>query len=235
MPASGTLPFDGDPAGEERYLVAVAALTAALRIAQAIRAIPTLLLQFHGDETPAQCLAAAAAGDESAYFDLGVIYSTGSHGVDADLIEAHKWFNLAAVNGHGEAQMCRADISDEMTAREIAEAADIKAICCFSQSGTTVSLVARERPRVPILALTPLIETARRMCLTWGAHCVVTEEQERFKGAVISAVRAARTYGFATETDQIVLTAGVPFNVQGTTNILRVAPCDERLVYKAPE
>jgi pyruvate kinase len=48
-------------------------------------------------------------------------------------------------------------------------------------------------------------------------------------------VRAARTYGFATEKDQIVLTAGVPFNVQGTTNILRVAPCDERLVYKAPE
>jgi TPR repeat protein len=70
----------------------------------------------------ASCLAAAAQGDTSAYYDLGVAYSTGSHGVDCDLIEAHKWFNLAAVNGHGEAQMCRADISDEMTAREIAEA-----------------------------------------------------------------------------------------------------------------
>ncbi|MBK6802726.1 hypothetical protein [Novosphingobium sp.] len=70
----------------------------------------------------ATCLAAAAAGDVSAYYDLGVAYSTGSHGVDCDLIEAHKWFNLAAVGGHGEAQLCRADISDEMTAREIAEA-----------------------------------------------------------------------------------------------------------------
>ena len=70
----------------------------------------------------ASCLAAAAQGDISAYYDLGVAYSTGSHGVDCDLIEAHKWFNLAAVNGHAEAQMCRADISDEMTAREIAEA-----------------------------------------------------------------------------------------------------------------
>jgi uncharacterized protein len=70
----------------------------------------------------ASCLAAAAQGDTSAYYDLGVAYSTGSHGVDCDLIEAHKWFNLAAVNGHGEAQMCRADISEEMTAREIAEA-----------------------------------------------------------------------------------------------------------------
>ncbi len=118
-------------------------------------------------------------------------------------------------------------------AREIAETTDIKAICVFSQSGTTVSLVARERPRVPILALTPLIGTARRLCLTWGTTCVVTEEQDRFKGAVIAAVRTAVKYGFATESEQIVLTAGVPFNVQGTTNILRVAPCDERLIYRA--
>ncbi len=70
----------------------------------------------------ASCLAAAAQGDISAYYDLGVAYSTGSHGVDCDLIEAHKWFNLAAVSGHGEAQLCRGDISEEMTAREIAEA-----------------------------------------------------------------------------------------------------------------
>ncbi|SEN97931.1 pyruvate kinase [Gemmobacter aquatilis] len=118
-------------------------------------------------------------------------------------------------------------------AREIAETTDIKAICCFSQTGTTVSLVARERPRVPIIALTPLVRTARRLCLTWGTTCTLTEEQERFKGAVISAVRAARKFGFATETDQIVVTAGVPFNTTGTTNILRVAPCDERLIHRA--
>lgn len=70
----------------------------------------------------ANCLAAAVSGDTDAYFDLGVAFSTGSHGVVCDLIEAHKWFNLAAVGGHEEAQMCRADISEEMTAREIAEA-----------------------------------------------------------------------------------------------------------------
>ena len=74
------------------------------------------------DMLVATCLAAAAQGDISAYFDLGIAYSTGSHGVACDLIEAHKWFNLAAVAGHEEAQACRADISDEMTAREIAEA-----------------------------------------------------------------------------------------------------------------
>ena len=70
----------------------------------------------------ARCLAAAAHGEQTAFFDLGVAYSTGSHGVPCDLVEAHKWFNLAATNGHDGAPQCRADIADEMTAREIAEA-----------------------------------------------------------------------------------------------------------------
>lgn len=74
------------------------------------------------DVVVATCLAAAERGDTSAHFDLGVAYSTGSHGLTCDLIEAHKWFNLAAVAGHAEAALCRADISEEMTAREIAEA-----------------------------------------------------------------------------------------------------------------
>ena len=67
-------------------------------------------------------LAEAANGSSNAYYELGVIYSTGSEGVDVDLIEAHKWFNLAALKGSEEGMMCRADISDDMTAREIAEA-----------------------------------------------------------------------------------------------------------------
>ncbi|MCV2867134.1 pyruvate kinase [Defluviimonas sp. WL0002] len=118
-------------------------------------------------------------------------------------------------------------------AREIAEATDIHAICCFTQSGTTASLVARERPNVPIIALTPIQATARRLCLTWGVHCALTNDPiDRFKMAVVNAAKAAREYGFATERDQIVVTAGVPFNVKGTTNILRVAPCDERLIYR---
>ena len=70
----------------------------------------------------AHCLTAAANGDITAYYNLGVAFSTGSHGAGCDLVEAHKWFNLAAVHGHEEASWCRADVSDEMTAREIAEA-----------------------------------------------------------------------------------------------------------------
>ena len=116
-------------------------------------------------------------------------------------------------------------------AREIAETTDIKAICCFTQSGTTALLTARERPGVPILALTSLKRTARRLSLSWGCNCVMTSELERFKLAVVNAAKAARAGGFADPTDQIVVTAGVPFNVPGTTNILRVAPCDESLIF----
>ena len=67
-------------------------------------------------------IAAASEGNAGACFDLGVAFSTGSNGAPCDMIEAHKWFNLAAARGHEEAAHCRADISDEMTAREIAEA-----------------------------------------------------------------------------------------------------------------
>ncbi len=118
-------------------------------------------------------------------------------------------------------------------AREIAETTDIKAICCFTHSGTTALLTARERPRVPVIALTPFVGTARRLALTWGTNCVITNVVNRFKQAVVSAVRAAREEGFADENDHVVVTAGVPFNVAGSTNILRVAPCDESLIFAA--
>lgn len=127
----------------------------------------------------------------------------------------------------------RSTIADGIVsaAREIAEATDIKAICCFTQSGTTAALVARERPNTPIIAMTSVKETARRMSLSWGTQCVITAELGRFREAVVSAARAARRDGYADASDQIVVTAGVPFNVPGSTNILRVASCDERLIY----
>jgi len=86
------------------------------------QAAATEVTEDTGDLMIARFLAAAAEGDINALFELGVAFSTGSHNVPCDLIEAHKWFNLAASKGHEEAGWCRADISDEMTAREIAEA-----------------------------------------------------------------------------------------------------------------
>ena len=67
-------------------------------------------------------IADAERGDVDALFELGVTYSTGRGGVSVDLVEAHKWFNLAALSGLIRGQECRAEISLEMTAREIAEA-----------------------------------------------------------------------------------------------------------------
>ena len=118
-------------------------------------------------------------------------------------------------------------------AREIAETTEIKAIACFTASGTTATLTARERPRVPIIALTANRDTARRLCLTWGTNCVITGPVERFKMCVIAAVRAAVGQGFATPQELIAVTAGVPFNQAGTTNILRIAPCEEKLIFKS--
>ncbi len=118
-------------------------------------------------------------------------------------------------------------------AREIAETADIKVICSYSESGTTALLVARERPHVPIIAMTSRIQTARRLCLSWGLHCSHTSEVDRFKTAVINSARASIAEGFASPDDFLVVTAGVPFGKPGTTNILRVSSCDERKIIPA--
>ncbi|HEY0629457.1 MAG TPA: SEL1-like repeat protein [Sphingomicrobium sp.] len=67
-------------------------------------------------------IADAEKGSVDALYELGVTYSTGRGGIAVDLIEAHKWFNLAALSGDTRSQACRAEISIEMTAREIAEA-----------------------------------------------------------------------------------------------------------------
>lgn len=67
-------------------------------------------------------LADAAVGDIDAYFDLGVAFSTGTGGTDIDLIQAHKWFNLAALGGHQEGQICRGEIAQEMSRDDIADA-----------------------------------------------------------------------------------------------------------------
>ncbi|MGC9419076.1 MAG: pyruvate kinase [Rhodovulum sp.] len=130
-------------------------------------------------------------------------------------------------------QAHRSTVADGIVAaaREIAETAEIKAICCFTESGTTALKTARERPRVPILALTPYASTGRRLCLSWGINCFFNDKVERFKMAVVSAARAAREGGYGDGEDRIIVIAGLPFNIPGSTNILRVAPCEERLIF----
>jgi pyruvate kinase len=98
-----------------------------------------------------------------------------------------------------------------------------RAIVCWTKSGSTGLRAARERPEAPILALTPLVETARRMCLAWGLHCVTTEDAHDLDDVVERAAQFAYDEGFAKSGERIVITAGVPLGTPGATNLLRVA------------
>ena len=90
-------------------------------------------------------------------------------------------------------------------------------------SGSTGLRASRERPEVPILVLTPVVQTARRLALAWGVHCVETEDTTSFLDMVIRASRVAESEEFAKTGDRLVITAGVPFGTPGRTNILRIA------------
>lgn len=96
-------------------------------------------------------------------------------------------------------------------------------ICAYTESGTTARLLARERPDVPILALTPTMLTARRLCLSWGTQSTVIEQPKDEAGAVLAAGKAAVGNGFVMPKKPIVVTAGIPFSVAGSTNFVRVA------------
>ncbi len=97
------------------------------------------------------------------------------------------------------------------------------AIVCFTSSGSTARRVARERPIVPLLVLTPSLKTARRIGLLWGAHAVRTRDVHSFEEMVGKSKRMALRHGLAAAGDRIIVTAGVPFGVPGSTNVVHVA------------
>ncbi|MFL9842342.1 pyruvate kinase [Sphingomonas sp. ST-64] len=118
---------------------------------------------------------------------------------------------------------------DPTTADALAEAAksiaanvSASAIICFTMSGSTARRIARERPSVPILVLTPKIETARRLGLLWGTHAVQTKDVDSFEEMVAKAKRMAMRHGIAKGGDRVVVCAGVPFGTPGSTNVLHV-------------
>ena len=108
-------------------------------------------------------------------------------------------------------------------ARQCAHTLSAAAIVTYTNTGSTTLRAARERPDVRILCLTPNIDTARRMTLTWGVHPVQTEDAHNFADMVQRAVRVARQQKIAKEGERLVVTAGVPFGTPGATNILRIA------------
>jgi pyruvate kinase len=112
-------------------------------------------------------------------------------------------------------------------AAQVAHTLSVAAIVTYSTSGSTVLRVARERPEVPILALTASLATARALSLAWGAHCVQIQDLKRFSEMVEVACSVSLDQEMAKVGERLVITAGVPFGTPGSTNILRVAWVEE--------
>ena len=104
----------------------------------------------------------------------------------------------------------------------IADTVAIKAVAVFTGSGSTARRVARERPSVPMLVLTPSAVTARRLALLWGAHAVTTKDIGSFEEMIAKGKRMALRNGFAKGGDKLIVLAGVPFGTPGSTNLLHV-------------
>jgi len=110
-----------------------------------------------------------------------------------------------------------------LAAKQVSKTIGASSIVCFTFSGSTAQRAARERPSAPIIALTPKLEIARRLGLIWGLHSITTQDIEEFEGMVAKAKRMALRTGFSKGGDKIVVTAGVPFGVPGSTNVLHIA------------
>ncbi|QTP63992.1 pyruvate kinase [Candidatus Liberibacter africanus] len=107
-------------------------------------------------------------------------------------------------------------------ARQIAETLRLSAIVCYTASGDTGLRAARERPKQEIIALSPVIQTARRLSLVWGIHCVVTEDASDLDDMVNRACRIVVEQGFGDPGDRIIISAGLPLGTPGSTNMLRI-------------
>jgi pyruvate kinase len=140
-----------------------------------------------------------------------IIRSTEQHKLYRSIIEASK---------PGEEQTAPHAVA--AAAADLAEVIQAPAIVAFTSSGTTAARIARKRPSVPILAMTPDQTVSRRLCLLWGAHSVLSEEVHSYEEMVVNAEAAAMSEEFARPADQIVVVAGIPFGQAGTTNNLRI-------------
>ena len=116
-------------------------------------------------------------------------------------------------------------------ARSISETLAVAAIVSYTESGSTAMRVARERPNIPIITLTPIPATARRLALAWGQHCILTPNADNLEHMIDTACQFASSEGFAEEGQRIIITVGVPLGAPGATNMLRIAQVGKK---KAP-
>jgi pyruvate kinase len=108
------------------------------------------------------------------------------------------------------------------SARQIAGTISATAMLCYTSSGSTARRIARERPPVPLLAMSASLHTARRLGLLWGVHAVHTRDVSSFEEMVEKAKRMALRHRIAQGGDRVIVMAGIPFATAGSTNVLHV-------------
>jgi pyruvate kinase len=108
------------------------------------------------------------------------------------------------------------------SARQIASTISATTMICYTSSGSTARRIARERPPVPLLAMSASLHTARRMGLLWGVHPLHTRDVDSFEEMVEKAKRMAIRHQLAKGGDRVIVMAGIPFGTAGSTNVLHV-------------
>jgi len=106
--------------------------------------------------------------------------------------------------------------------RRISSILPVAALVNYSESGASSLRASRERPKAPILSLTPNINTARRLTVAWGIYSVVNARLSKVEEITSTALEIAQAQNMAQRGDTLVITAGVPFGQPGTTNTLRI-------------
>ena len=104
----------------------------------------------------------------------------------------------------------------------IAHDLQAKAIICSTSSGHTARMVSKNRPRTPIIAVTPQVTTYRRLTLTWGVQPLLVKAGGDTDEVLGRAQQAAKKHGLVRDGDLVVISAGVPVGVPGRTNLIRV-------------
>lgn len=105
---------------------------------------------------------------------------------------------------------------------QVADSLNIKAIITCTQTGSTARFVSRYRPKQIILAVTPSLNTYRRLALVWGVIPILTEPMQNTDDMMKKGIEAARQAGYISEGETLVITGGVPVWKPGSTNLLRV-------------
>ncbi|MGB6465323.1 MAG: pyruvate kinase, partial [Xanthobacteraceae bacterium] len=108
-------------------------------------------------------------------------------------------------------------------ARQVGETLDLSAIVCWTVSGSTGLRVSRERPKCPIVAISPMEGAGRKLSVVWGIHCVVEEDAKDQDDMVQRACRIAFKERFAKAGERVIIVAGVPLGTPGATNFMRIA------------